>query len=90
MSLSNNPNHPEPLCNDELRYTTRERDTIGNLSTLVVGMLPTSTAQDAASSVLQDLGLVAASLRGQPSVPLPDSNTMTRPRMERNQARELA
>ena len=90
MSCSNTPNTSEPLSNDALRYTTRERDTLVNLSTLDIGVFLTSTAQDAANSVLQDLRLVAASLLGRPRVPLPDPNAMTRLRMERDQAREQA
>ena len=90
MSRSNTPNPPEPLSNDALHYTARERDTLVNLSTLNIGVFFTSTAQDAASSVLQDLCSVAASLLGRPRVPLPDPNTMTRLCMERDQAREQA
>ena len=90
MSRSNTHNPPEPLSNDALRYTTRECDPLVNLSTLDIGVFLTSTAQDAANSVLQDLRSVAASLLGRPRVTLPDPNTMTRLRMELDQAREQA
>lgn len=57
-----------------------------NFSTLDIGVFLTSTKQDAARSVLQDLRSVATIPLGQPRVPLPDPNTMTHPCMVQVQA----